>query len=75
MTDELHFGATHDTTKLAVLREAVDRADNLAYVQAQLITSQQNQIQDLKDQLADMRTRIKTLESENSELKTALSYA
>jgi hypothetical protein len=75
MTDELHFGATHDTTKIAVLREAVDRADNLAYVQAQLITNQQNQIQDLKDQLADMRTRLKTLESENSELKTALSYA
>lgn len=75
MTDELHFGATHDTGKLAVLREAVDRADNLAYVQAQLITNQQNQIQDLKDQLADMRTRLKTLESENSELKTALSYA
>jgi hypothetical protein len=75
MTDELHFGAAHDTTKIAVLREAVDRADNLAYVQAQLITNQQNQIQDLKDQLADMRTRLKTLESENSELKTALSYA
>lgn len=75
MTDELHFGAIHDTSKLAVLREAVDRADNLAYVQAQLITSQQNQIQDLKDQLADMRTRLKTLQSENSELKTALSYA
>lgn len=75
MTDELNFGATHDTTKLAVLREAVDRADNLAHVQAQLITAQENTIQDLKVQLADMRARIKTLESENSELKTALSYA
>jgi len=67
MTDELTFGATHDRTKLAVLREAVDRADNLAMVQAQLITSQEQHIQDL-------RRRIATLESELAETKTALRY-
>lgn len=67
MTDELQFGATHDKTKLAVLREAIDRADNLASVQAQLISSQEQHIQDLK-------ARIKLLESELSEARTALSH-
>lgn len=67
MTDELTFGATHDKTKLAVLREAVDRADNLAMVQAQLVATQEQLIQDLK-------RRIVTLESELSEARTALRY-
>lgn len=67
MTDELNFGATHEKTKLAVLREAIDRADNLATVQAQLITTQEQFIQDLKK-------RIAFLESELSEARTALRY-
>jgi|688.fasta_scaffold03482_25 hypothetical protein len=74
MTDELQFGATYDKTKIAVLREAIDRADNLATVQAQLITTQEHLISDLKLQIVDLRSRIKTLESEASELRTALSY-
>jgi chromosome segregation ATPase len=67
MTDEINFGATHDRTKLAVLREAIDRADNLATVQAQLISSQEQHIQDLK-------ARVKFLESELAEARTALKY-
>lgn len=67
MTDELNFGASHEKTKLAVLREAIDRADNLATVQAQLIDTQEQFIQDLK-------ARVKFLESELSEARTALKY-
>ena len=67
MTDEINFGATHDRTNLAVLREAIDRADNLATVQAQLISSQEQHIQDLK-------ARVKFLESELAEARTALKY-
>jgi hypothetical protein len=67
MTDEMNFGAMHDKSKLAVLREAVDRADNLATVQAQLIETQEQFIQDLKK-------RIAFLESELSEARTALRY-
>jgi hypothetical protein len=56
-----------DKAKLAVLREAIDRADNLAVVQTQLISTQEQLIQDL-------RLRVATLEGQVSELKTALSY-
>jgi len=65
MTDELHFGATHDKTKLAVLREAVERADHLAVIQMRLIESQETLI-------ATLQARIKTLESELSEVRCAL---
>lgn len=65
MTDELHFGATHDKTKLAVLREAVERADHLAATQTRLIESQEALI-------ATLQARIKTLESELSEARCAL---
>lgn len=56
-----------DRAKLAVLREAIDRADNLATVQAQLISTQEHLIQDLRSQIA-------TLKGQMSEFKTALSY-
>ncbi len=65
MTDELQFGATHDKTKFAVLREAVDRADTLASTQAKLIESQEMLI-------ATLQRRIRTLESELSEARAAL---
>ena len=65
MTDELHYGATHDKTKLAVLREAVDRADALTGTQAKLIESQELLI-------ATLQRRIRTLESELSEARAAL---
>jgi|DEB0MinimDraft_3_1074331.scaffolds.fasta_scaffold360519_1 two-component sensor histidine kinase len=65
MTDELQFGATHDKTKLAVLREAVERADHLAVIQMRLIESQETLI-------ATLQARIKTLESELSEVRCAL---
>jgi two-component sensor histidine kinase len=65
MTDELQFGATHDKTKLAVLREAVERADHLAVIQMRLIESQEALI-------ATLQARIKTLESELSEVRCAL---
>lgn len=65
MTDETTFGATHDKTKLAVLREAVERADHLAATQMRLVESQEALI-------ATLQARIKTLESELSEMRCAL---
>jgi len=65
MTDELHYGATHEKTRLAVLKEAVDRAANLAATQAKLIESQEMLI-------ATLQRRIRTLESELSEARAAL---
>lgn len=65
MTDETTFGATHEKTKLAVLREAVDRADHLAVTQTKLIESQDMLIQTLQ-------ARIKTLESELAEARCAM---
>ena len=56
-----------DKAKLAVLREAVDRADNLAAVQSQLILTQEQLIKDLY-------SRITSLESLVAELKTALHH-
>lgn len=67
MVLDSHQQALLDKAKLAVLREAIDRADNLAVVQAQLISTQEQLIQDL-------RSRIAILEGQMSELKTALSY-
>lgn len=67
MVLDSHQQALLDKAKLAVLREAIDRADNLAVVQAQLISTQEHLIQDL-------RSRIAILEGQMSELKTALSY-
>jgi two-component sensor histidine kinase len=65
MTDETTFGATHDRTKLAVLREAIDRADAMASTQAKLIESQELLI-------STLQRRIRTLESELSEARAAI---
>lgn len=67
MVLDSHQQTLLDKAKLAVLREAIDRADNLAVVQTQLISTQEQLIQDL-------RLRVSTLEGQVSELKTALSY-
>jgi hypothetical protein len=67
MVLDIHQQTLLDKAKLAVLREAIDRADNLAVVQTQLISTQEQLIQDL-------RLRVVTLEGQVSELKTALSY-
>jgi hypothetical protein len=67
MVLDSHQQTLLDKAKLAVLREAIDRADNLAVVQTQLISTQEQLIQDL-------RLRVVTLEGQVSELKTALSY-
>lgn len=67
MVLDSHQQALLDKAKLAVLREAIDRADTLAAVQAQLISTQEQVIQDLRLQIA-------ALQSQVSELKTALSY-
>lgn len=67
MVLDSHQQALLDKAKLAVLREAIDRADTLATVQAQLISTQEQVIQDL-------RLQITALQSQVSELKTALSY-
>ncbi|NBS67352.1 hypothetical protein EBT31_00360 [bacterium] len=67
MVLDSHQQALLDKAKLAVLREAIDRADTLATVQAQLISTQEQVIQDLRLQIA-------ALQSQVSELKTALSY-
>jgi len=55
---------TPNPAKFAALREAVERADTLAVVQARLIDNQQRVIELLE-------TRIRTLESMVAELKTA----
>jgi hypothetical protein len=65
MTDEMSYSAAHDRTKMAVLREAVDRADNLAVTQAKLITVQEQTIETLRE-------TIRRLESENAELRLAV---
>lgn len=52
-----------DTTRLAVLREAVERADFLASTQAKLIANQEQLISNLK-------SRIKFLEDLLSEATT-----
>ena len=65
MTDETTYGAAHDRTKLAVLREAVDRADNLAVTQAKLITVQEEMIETLKE-------TVRLLDSQNAELRLAV---
>jgi len=62
-----HQQALLDKAKLAVLREAIDRADNLAGVQSQLIATQEQLIKDLY-------SRIASLESLVAELKTALHH-
>ena len=67
MTDELKFGATHDRTKLAVLKEAVERADMLASSQAQTI-EMQNEV------IVMQRARIRQLESQMAEYKAALAH-
>jgi hypothetical protein len=55
MVLDSHQQTLLDKAKLAVLREAIDRADNLAVVQTQLISTQEQLIQDL-------RLRVVTLE-------------
>jgi hypothetical protein len=65
MTDETTYGAAHDRTKIAVLREAVDRADNLAVTQARLIVVQEEMIETLKE-------TVRLLESHNAELRLAV---
>lgn len=62
-----HQQALLDKAKQAVLREAIDRADNLAGVQSQLIATQEQLIKDLY-------SRIASLESLVAELKTALHH-
>ena len=64
MTDELRFGAAHDKTKLAVLREAVERADVLSSSLARLIETQQEVIN-------LQRAKIRELESLLAEYKAA----
>lgn len=54
-----------DATKIAVLREAVDRADAHAAVQAKLVEAQQALIDTLQ-------LRIKRLESELSEARSVI---
>ena len=65
MTDEMNYGAAHDRTKMAVLREAVDRADNLAVTQAKLIVVQEEMIETLKE-------TVRLLDSQNAELRLAV---
>ena len=60
MTEHIN---TPTPAKVAALREAVERADTLAVVQARLIDNQQRVIELLEG-------RIKTLESMVAELKT-----
>jgi hypothetical protein len=50
---------------MAVLREAVDRADNLAVTQARLIVVQEEMIETLKE-------TVRLLESHNAELRLAV---
>lgn len=65
MNDRSTLKLLNDQTKLAVLREAIDRADALAAMQARMIEQQE-------EMLEMLRTKVRALESENRELRGAL---
>ncbi|NBV87120.1 MAG: hypothetical protein EBS01_12860, partial [Verrucomicrobia bacterium] len=67
MTEELNFSSCSDKAKITLLKEAVDRADALAFSQAKLISTQEDLIETLKRDNYLMQSEI-------AELKIALSF-
>lgn len=61
-----------EQTKLAVLREAVDRADQLAISQARMIETQNAYLTHQDSYIKSLERRVKELESEVSELRCAI---
>lgn len=61
-----------DSTKIAVLREAVDRADTLAITQARLIDTQSNYLTQQESYIKSLERKCRDLESQISELRCAV---
>lgn len=61
-----------ESTKLAVLREAVDRADTLAIAQAKLIDTQGAYLNQQDSYIKSLERRVQQLESEIRELRCAV---
>lgn len=61
-----------ESTKLAVLREAVDRADQLAISQARMIDTQSNYLTHQDSYIKSLERRVRELESEVNELRCAV---
>lgn len=66
------MNAQPDSTKLAVLREAVDRADMLAIAQAKLIDTQSEYLTQQNNYITSLERRLRELESEIAELRCAV---
>ena len=61
-----------ELTKLAVLREAVDRADTLAIAQARLIDTQSSYLTQQEIYIKSLEQKCRELESQISELRCAV---
>lgn len=61
-----------DLTKIAVLREAVDRADTLAIAQARLIDTQSSYLTQQDSYIKSLERKVRELESQVSELRCAV---
>jgi transposase len=61
-----------ESTKLAVLREAVDRADTLAIAQAKLIDTQGAYLSQQDSYIKSLERRVRELESQINELRCAV---
>lgn len=61
-----------DSTKIAVLREAVDRADTLAIAQARLIDTQGSYLTQQESYIKSLERKCRELESQISELRCAV---
>lgn len=61
-----------DATKIAVLREAVDRADTLSVAQARLIDTQGAYLNQQDSYIKSLERRVRELESQINELRCAM---
>lgn len=64
---------TPDAQKIAVLREAVDRADTLSIAQSKTIDTQAAYLNMQDNYIKSLEKRLRELEGEVSELRCALS--
>lgn len=60
---------SQEATKIAVLREAVDRADHLAISQAKLIDTQSAYLTTQDSYIKSLERRVRELESHIAELR------
>lgn len=73
MTDELTYGALQmtDHAKLAVLREAVERADALTATQAELIKTQSRLLKRTDERYRELESRYRELKKRLREMQDA----